>query len=187
MKQVCITTERLMVRQVGQEDVPAIVDYMRRNRQYLQPFEPVFPESYYNEAYWRERVGEPRAAFSPDGRLDLFMFAVDDCERVIGRLTFSNLVRGVFQACHLGFSIDEFEQRKGYMTEAVRGAVAWVFRECNLHRVMANYMPRNQASGEVLAKAGFTIEGEAKAYLRISGVWEDHILTSVINEAWREG
>ncbi len=182
-----IKTARLIVRQATQDDVAAIVDYVQRNRLYLQPFEPVFPQSYFEEPYWRDRVGQPRPAFEPDGRLDLFAFKAVDIGRVIGRLTFSNLVRGAFQACHLGFSIDEVEQGKGYTTEAVQAAVAYLFRECNLHRVMANYMPRNKASGAVLAKAGFTIEGEAKAYLRINGVWEDHILTSLINAEWREG
>jgi ribosomal-protein-alanine N-acetyltransferase len=46
---------------------------------------------------------------------------------------------------------------------------------------MANYMPRNARSGDLLARLGFTVEGKASQYLQINGVWEDHVLTSRIN------
>ena len=49
---------------------------------------------------------------------------------------------------------------------------------------MANYVPRNTRSAAVLERLGFTIEGEAKDYLYINGVWEDHVLTSLTNQDW---
>ena len=36
-------------------------------------------------------------------------------------------------------------------------------------------MPRNLASRRAAAKAGYEEEGLAKHYLKINGVWEDHI------------
>ena len=41
---------------------------------------------------------------------------------------------------------------------------------------MASYLPRNDRSGVLLKRLGFEIEGKARAYLRINGRWEDHIL-----------
>ena len=46
---------------------------------------------------------------------------------------------------------------------------------------MANYMPTNEASGKVLKRLGFTVEGYARDYLCLNGKWEDHILTSLTN------
>jgi len=43
-------------------------------------------------------------------------------------------------------------------------------------------MPHNAASERVLFKLGFEKEGIARKYLKIAGKWEDHILTSKINE-----
>ncbi len=71
------------------------------------------------------------------------------------------------------------------MTEAVRVAIQYVFEELNLHRVMANYMPHNQRSGNLLKRLGFVVEGYARDYLFINGGWEDHIQTSLINRNWK--
>ena len=36
-------------------------------------------------------------------------------------------------------------------------------------------MPRNTASRRAATKAGFVEEGLSRKYLKINGVWEDHI------------
>jgi len=58
-----------------------------------------------------------------------------------------------------------------------------VFDAMQLHRIMANYRPENERSARLLARLGFEKEGEARAYLRINGVWADHVLTALINPA----
>lgn len=47
---------------------------------------------------------------------------------------------------------------------------------------MANYIPSNIRSENVLQKLGFEKEGYAKKYLKINGLWQDHILTSLVNK-----
>ncbi len=46
---------------------------------------------------------------------------------------------------------------------------------------MANYVPTNERSGRLLRRLGFTVEGYARDYLCLNGTWQDHILTSLIN------
>ena len=43
-------------------------------------------------------------------------------------------------------------------------------------------MPRNLSSRRAAAKAGFAEEGLSKHYLKINGVWEDHIHMVRLNE-----
>ena len=69
------------------------------------------------------------------------------------------------------------------MSEAVKRAIQYMFEEQKIHRIMANYMPSNERSAQLLHKLGFTIEGLAKEYLLINGQWEDHVLTSLIYHA----
>jgi ribosomal-protein-alanine N-acetyltransferase len=38
-------------------------------------------------------------------------------------------------------------------------------------------------SGRLLRALGFVVEGYARDYLQINGRWEDHILTSLTNQA----
>ena len=47
-------------------------------------------------------------------------------------------------------------------------------RGLGLHRVQANVIPANPASLRVAEKAGMRLEGTAKRYLEIAGVWQDH-------------
>jgi ribosomal-protein-alanine N-acetyltransferase len=85
----------------------------------------------------------------------------------------------------VGYSLAESKQGNGYMSEAVSLCVEYIFDELNFHRIVANYMPRNQRSGNLLKKLGFVVEGYARDYLLINGKWEDHILTSLINTHWQ--
>jgi ribosomal-protein-alanine N-acetyltransferase len=68
------------------------------------------------------------------------------------------------------------------MYEALLKAIAFAFEHLKLHRIMANYMPRNERSGTLLRKLGFSPEGYARDYLKIAGKWEDHVLTALIRE-----
>jgi ribosomal-protein-alanine N-acetyltransferase len=99
---------------------------------------------------------------------------------MLGSFTFSNVVRGPFQACLLGYGLAADQQGKGLMREALVPALEWAFGPLGLHRVMANYLPRNERSGRLLAALGFEREGLARRYLQIAGTWEDHVLTAKI-------
>jgi ribosomal-protein-alanine N-acetyltransferase len=46
---------------------------------------------------------------------------------------------------------------------------------------MANHMPTNTRSDKLLRLLGFEREGYARAYLKISGHWEDMVLNALIN------
>jgi ribosomal-protein-alanine N-acetyltransferase len=46
---------------------------------------------------------------------------------------------------------------------------------------MANYMPENERSANLLKKLGFEREGFARSYLKIAGRWRDHVLNSLLN------
>ena len=92
----------------------------------------------------------------------------------------TNISRGVFQACNLGYSIGARFEGQGYMTEMIAAVVDYALSTLGLHRVMANYMPENERSGVLLERLGFEREGLARRYLKIAGAWRDHILTAKV-------
>lgn len=112
-----------------------------------------------------------------------FLLMLKDSEQVMGTCVFSNIVRGVFHACFLGYAIDHRFEGKGYMAEAVQAGIQYMFEVEGLHRIMANYIPSNTRSELLLLRMGFEKEGFARDYLMINGQWEDHVLTSLINDA----
>ncbi|NJN86371.1 MAG: ribosomal protein S5-alanine N-acetyltransferase [Leptolyngbyaceae cyanobacterium SL_7_1] len=182
-----LTTERLILRLATQDDLLAILQFYQDNQAHLAPFEPARPKQFWTEPYWQEQVHLSWEGFQSGQFLRLFLFENQRPRSIVGTANFNNIVRGAFQACHLGYSLANSAQGKGYMTEALRSAIPYVFDELNLHRIMANYMPHNHRSARVLERLGFSIEGCAKNYLLINGQWEDHILTSLTNDRWRSG
>lgn len=110
-----------------------------------------------------------------------FLLFDSESGELLGDCNFTNVVRGPFQACHLGFSIAMDAEGKGLMTEALTAAIPYAFKTMGLHRIMANYRPENTRSGLLLARLGFEKEGVARSYLQINGSWADHVLTSLLN------
>jgi ribosomal-protein-alanine N-acetyltransferase len=180
-----IATERLVLRLPEAADVPAVVRYFVENRDHLSPSRPRMPETFYTHAFWAAQVPAARAEYESDVSLRLFVFERGGNGRVVGNANFTNFVRGPAQYCTVGYGLDHACEGRGYMTEALRGAIDFVFRELNVHRVMANYMPHNRRSAGVLRRLGFTVEGYARDYLMLDGKWEDHVLTSLLNPDWR--
>jgi ribosomal-protein-alanine N-acetyltransferase len=65
---------------------------------------------------------------------------------------------------------------RGYTIDAVRTLADFAFRRLRLNRLEAACIPENAASRGLLLRAGFTEEGYARTYLKINGVWRDHVL-----------
>ncbi len=176
--QPALSTARLQLLPPEAAWARAVRDYQLRNREHLAPWDPTHGDMYFTELFWGMRLRERIEDFKL-GRGAMFLVMHDKQPgQVIGTVSLSNIVRGVFQACHLGYSIDHAYQGQGMMSEAVEAVVQFAFRDLGLHRVQANYQPENQRSARLLAKLGFTIEGEAKDYLFLNGAWRDHVLTS---------
>src|SRR3546814_1629447 len=68
---------------------------------------------------------------------------------VIGQVNFSNIVRGAFQAAHMGYQIDAECEGRGLMTEALRLAIDFMFARFGLHRIMANYIRSEEHTSEL--------------------------------------
>jgi [ribosomal protein S5]-alanine N-acetyltransferase len=96
----------------------------------------------------------------------------------------SNIVRGAWQNCTVGYYVDQTRNGRGYATEALGLATGFALTQAGLHRVQAGVMPRNAASIRVVEKNGFRFEGLARHYLQINGVWEDHNIYALTAENW---
>ena len=173
-----ITTEHLTLSNLRPEQAQLLQRYLLDNRQHLAHWEPVRTDAYFDITQCEERLYQQFQQMQHGS--GLFLAIMCD-EKMIGVCNFSNIVRGVFQACHLGYAIAHTHQGKGLMNEALTAAIQYMFERENLHRIMANYMPDNIRSAAVLERLGFEKEGYAKAYLKINGQWRDHVLTSLIN------
>jgi [ribosomal protein S5]-alanine N-acetyltransferase len=179
-----LLTDRLCLKVLGPDFAGQALDYYTRNHNFLREWNPTPTLDFYTLPYHRERL-QAELGLIQEGRLARFWhFKREDAAfaAAIGNLAFNNIVRGAFQSCHLGYQLDQHEINQGFMTEALRCAIVFAFDQLKLHRIEANVMPRNLRSSRVLAKLGFVEEGLARQYLKINGVWEDHIHFVLLND-----
>lgn len=179
-----LTTERLLLTTLEPADAERVLSYLVRNRAFQQEWSPRADDAFYTVAAQAERLAREQDRRHQGLGLRFHLFKRSDPARatVIGDLALSNIVRGAFQSCHLGYHMDERELNRGYITEALRRVIAYAFDELRLHRIEANIMPRNARSIRVVEKLGFSPEGLARKYLKINGVWEDHIHFVLLND-----
>ncbi|MGG6238134.1 GNAT family N-acetyltransferase [Nodosilinea sp. AN01ver1] len=180
-----LKTERLLLRLGMPADIPAILEYYQLNRAYLEPFEPQRPANFYTQEFWQSVLASRESDFRNGFAVKLLIFRQAEPEELIGTINLNTIVRGALYGATLGYGLSAQHQGQGYMTEAGQRLIAYAFDELNLHRLMANYLPHNHRSANVLKRLGFQIEGIARDYLFINGQWQDHVLTSLVNSHWQ--
>jgi ribosomal-protein-alanine N-acetyltransferase len=145
------------------------------SRDFLTPWEPVWPADDLTRAAFRRRLRR----YAEDQRTDqayAFLIFRNDGNTLLGGVTLANLRRGVAQAGSIGYWVGARFARQGIMSAAMRALVPFAFDSLRLHRLEAACIPTNAASVALLEKTGFTREGYARDSLCINGLWADHLL-----------
>lgn len=159
----------------------AVAEYYLQNREFLREYEPQRQDFFYTAEY-QEAVLEKEKRDIENKTACHFYIVLAGTDDVIGIIRLSNIVYGAFCSAHLGYKLDMHHINRGYMTEAVSAITDYGFNNLGLHRIEGNVMPKNLRSLRVLEKCGFYNEGLAYKYLKINGVWEDHIHMVKLNE-----
>jgi len=175
-----IESDRVMLRTPQMSDYPAWAELRASSREFLMPWEPLWAADELSRASFRRRVRHYLRDLREDIGYALFIYAAATGE-LVGGLTLCNVRRGVTQSCTLGYWIGAKYAQQGHMTAAVRTVVPFVFDSLELHRLEAACLPTNTASMRLLEKTGFKREGLARRYLRINGVWQDHLLYALLD------
>jgi [ribosomal protein S5]-alanine N-acetyltransferase len=184
-----LDTDRLTVRlaRPGMERAMAAF-FVANFPGHLEPWSPPVGSAFFTERFWEERLALAVEEFEADRAVRFVIQARGECHGpILGTANYTNIVRGAFQACHLGYQIAADRQGEGLMTEALRAANGYMFEVVRLHRIMANFLPENVRSRRLAARLGFVEEGIAPRYLFIAGAWRDHVLSALVNPAFDDG
>lgn len=174
-------TDSIYLRPLQMQDAAELLELRLRNHDFLQPFEPIRPASHLTLEGQQEQLAQAERDFT-NGAGYAFGIFLQDNDQLIGRIVLANVARGAWQNATLGYFLDAFHNGRGYATEAVRLVLPFAFSGAALHRVQAGVMPRNLGSIRVLEKNGFRQEGLSLRYLKINGVWEDHLMFAITAE-----
>lgn len=170
-----LRNSKVMLRTPEIDDYDAWCALRLASRDFLIPWEPQWPSNDLARAAFRGRLKRYWRDIEDDTAYPLFIFTADK-RTFLGGITLSNVRRGVAQAATLGYWIGAPFARQGYMTAALRLTLPFAFEHLQLHRVEAACLPDNLASIALLQRSGFAREGLARRYLKINGMWQDHLL-----------
>ena len=176
----------LWLRAPGMSDYVQWAELRAMSRAHLTPWEPQWSSDELTRSAFRRRLRHYARESREDLGYAFFILRAGD-EALAGGLTITNVRRGISQSATLGYWIGLPHIRRGYMTSAVNAALGFAFDELRLHRVEAACMPSNAASIRVLERCGFENEGRARSYLKIDGVWQDHLLFAQLNNNAQAG
>ncbi len=170
-----IRGDGLLLRPFESRDFDAWAALRDKSRDFLTPWEPTWGSDDLTRSAFRRRVRRNEEEILRDEAYPLLIFREAD-GALLGGLTFGQVRRGVSQTATLGYWMGEPHAGRGYMGTAVRQACVYAFASLHLHRIEAACLPTNMRSIRLLESAGFRREGLARSYLRINGIWQDHVL-----------
>ncbi len=182
---------RVGLRPLRVRDATAWTDVRVRNEEWLSPWEGR-PESQPFSSWAERHNGAVFAVMLRNARKEAragrsLAVAVTYDGRLAGQITASNVVRGAFDNCSVGYWVDSAVAGRGVLPTALAMLVDHLFSTIGLHRVEANIRPENAASRRVVEKLGFREEAMHLRYLYIDGGWRDHLSFAVTREDVPEG
>lgn len=180
-----VRTDGLHLRPPHMGDYVEWAELRAQSRDHLVPWEPQWTRDELSREAFRRRVRHYQRELREDLGYAFFIFREPD-ETLLGGITLSNVRRGVTQAASVGYWIGKPYAGRGYMKKALSAILRFAFDELKLHRLEAACMPTNRASIRVLEANGFRHEGLARRYLKINGVWQDHLLYATLSDDPRE-
>jgi len=179
-----LESDRLILRPPQQGDWEDWAKVRAANRQYLEPWEPLWPPDCLSRDFYRRRLLRQTRDWR-DGRCYGFLiFRPGTADELIGGVNINNITRGAAQFASLGYWLAEKYQGRGYMHEALSLVIDYGFDQLALHRFNASCLPENNRSIALLQRLGFSEEGFARKYINIAGAWHDHILFGLNRDEW---
>jgi len=172
-----LTTARLLLRELREDDAQAINAYERDPEVMRYQSRGVLT---LEQSLEHIRKSVALAAEKPRVVFDL---AVTLGGEVIGRsglgIRDAESKRGM-----LWWIIAPAHQNQGYATEASRALLDLGFGALGLHRIYVDVDPRNLASVKVAQKLGLKAEGQLRENWRVGEEWTDSAIFAALDREW---
>ena len=175
-----ITTERLLLREFGEDDWRAVLEYQR---------DPLYLRYYPWEDRSETDVRDFVAMFrdwqfeQPRRRYQLAIVHRKNGE-LIGNCGIRRKPDNEWEA-DLGYELAPRYWGRGYATEAARAMVDFGFRVQGLQRISSWCIADNIASARVLERLGFQPEGRLRRNEFFKGRWWDTLLYALLTDEWQ--
>lgn len=179
--ELCYETERLLLRLLYEDSAKDVLDFYQRNQAIFEHIEPDRPDHFYSLEYQAALLRcEFQLAAKKNG-VRFWIFPKNEPQKIIGTVSFQNILRSVYQSCQIGYKFDTGYWHQGFAFESIQKAISIVFQEFGLHRIEALVLPDNAPSIRLLDRLGFEQEGICRSCIYLHSSWADHLRYSFIN------
>ena len=158
---VTLHTQRLFLRAYAPGDGPLFFQVGQKNRAHLQRYESGNSILAARSAEEAERViGEICAAWGEQRYYLLGVFQRASAEFVAQ--IYVGIVSRELPEFEVGYFVDCEHEGQGYVSEAVRAVLTWVFVDLGAHRASLRCSDMNRRSACVAERCGFVLEGHLR-------------------------
>lgn len=167
-------TSRLILQTLDESSTDRVLDFLYRGRAFFDPVEPPKPDNFYTKSFQAASLSGERAAFLSGTYRRYYFSTFERPEVIIGTASFSNIIRGAYRSCMLGYKLLPEFQKKGYALEGISRLITAVFEEDRMHRIEAYALPNNYASINLLSRLGFQFECLSRSVIMLRNGFCDH-------------
>ena len=178
---LALETERLRLCVLRKSEAPRVTGYFKKNREFHKKFAQTHTDDYFTVSMQKKYLAYDYNSFL-EGSLVPLWICLKETGEIIGRVSFFNFAFGGMMSCACGYHLDQDQTGRGYMTEALKGAMAFVFDEYKMHRIEAFILPENEPSLNLVKRLGFHYEGKRISYMHINGRYRDHEAFYILEE-----
>ena len=179
-----LTGERVFLRPPKRRDALKWQKLRMSSKSFLVPWEPSWDASSCTRRAYLRYFKNSNYLANMDRGYSFLIFKIED-KTLLGGINIGNVRRGVAQSASLGYWIGVKYARNGYMKEALKLLIPSLFVDLRLNRIEAATLEDNVASRNLLKKIGFKKEGVLRKYLKINGIWRDHVLYGLLENDFR--
>ncbi len=170
---LALDTDNLRLAVLRKSEAARVAEYLQNNRDFHKQFSQTHTDDYFTVSTQKKYLAYDCNSFLEGSLVPLWITLKDD-NKIIGRVSFFNFAYGGMMSCACGYHLDKEHTGKGYMTEALKSAMAFVFDEYKMHRIEAFIVPENEPSLNLVKRVGFHYEGKRMSYMHINGRYRDH-------------
>lgn len=170
---LALDTDNLRLAVLRKSEAARVTEYLLNNRGFHKQFSQTHTDDYFTVSTQKKYLAYDCNSFLEGSLVPLWITLKDD-NKIIGRVSFFNFAYGGMMSCACGYHLDKDHTGKGYMTEALKSAMAFVFDEYKMHRIEAFIVPENEPSLNLVKRVGFHYEGKRNSYMHINGRYRDH-------------
>lgn len=158
MSEFIIETERLVIRLPQPGEGHMLAEYFFRNYEFFANRDVAPIEPYLSGPYWEEQIKILPEALEERRSARLICVKRENGE-MVGRVTCHHFALGPASTCHIGYTLDRAFEGQGYMAEALRAFLPAIAAHFGTREVVANVLPGNLRSLDLLSRLGFKSAG----------------------------